>query len=158
MGKRRQGVNRKMKYILLFFLNGVAFSTMAQEPQDICMKPGSYIESAMKDAMQYELDVDVGAVNNQKTLMTLISKTKVTPALAAQLAKKDQLESGKDQTGMTWKDYYSTYTEGNVYNLIVKFTFEDNAGKENIFIGSAFRNDDECSVGFGGYITVERGF
>ena len=59
---------------------------------------------------------------------------------------------------MTWKDYSSTYADGNVYYLIVKFTFEDNAGKENIFIGSAFRNDDECSVGFGGYITVDAGF
>ncbi|MBF7955950.1 hypothetical protein [Rahnella victoriana] len=158
MGKRRQGVNRKMKFILLYFLTGIAFSTMAQDPKDTCVKPGSYIETAMKDAMQHELGVDVKSVNNHKTTMTLLSKTKVSPVMAAQLAKKDQVESGKNQMGMTWKDYYSTYAEDNVYNLIVKFTFEDNAGHKNIFIGSTFRNDDECSVGFGGYITVERGF
>lgn len=131
---------------------------MAQQPKDICVQHDSYIEIAMKDAMLNESGIDIKLVNNQKTSIILLSKTKVGPIFSTQLAKRDQINSGANPRKMTRKDYSSTYTDGNVYNLIVKFTFEDNAGKENIFIGSAFRNDDECSVGFGGYITVERGF
>jgi len=52
----------------------------------------------------------------------------------------------------------NAFMEYNPRNLIIRYSFVNKEGKENILIGSSIVNDEECSVTFNGYITVKREF
>lgn len=145
-----------MKKCWLFLLIP-AMPSLAVIPTDPCVVRGASVEMSMVSAMTNDLGIDEKNIHQNKTEMELLSKTKVLPPFARQLAKRSQQKSGSG-TSMNWNDYYSMYTDDNVVNLVVKYTFYNKEDKKSVFIGSNLINDNECSVSFGGYITVSREF
>ena len=144
--------------LLLVFI-AVSQSVNA-DANTFCLRQDGAIQSQMRSVMINDLGVDAKSLDDKKTRLELLSESKVSRVLAEQFAKKD-LDKDKaksDIFNLTWNDYLTTYTDDNVINLIIKYTFENKIGKKNVFIGSAIINDNECTVNTEGYVTVSREF
>lgn len=133
-----------------------ACSGAEQVIDDNCKSPISGTGIVMMDEMHNLMKIDVSSIEKDKTKTELLFNEPVSHALANHYAN----ESYKKMKGeyLYVKDYIDTYTEYNARNLIIKFNFKNNLGKEDVFIVSSLVNDYECSVRFNGYIIVKREF
>lgn len=119
-----------------------------------CVIVGSSVEIPISNAMINDMGVKRESIVAKKTKLELLENKPVNKLLAMQLAKNDE----KELSFVKYKELFSIYQSDNPRNLIIKYTYENTEGKHNVFIGSAIVNNNECSVGFNGYIVVERGF
>ncbi|MGQ8776732.1 hypothetical protein ACUTQ5_20535 [Serratia sp. NA_112.1] len=142
-----------MKNLLTSSLLLLSLSSAAMEKHP-CVVVGSAVERPVYDAMIDEMGVKQESIVAKKTKLELLDNKPVNILLAMQLAKKDAQET----TFVKYKELISIYQNDNPRNLIIKYTYENTAGKHNTFIGSAIVNNNECSVGFNGYIVVMREF
>ena len=139
--------------MIILFLTGISFNSLA-----VKNSPCSVVGSADIDlmhAMRYDWGInDDQDIIKSKTKITLIDNQPVSKLLAEQMAKKaiENLDYD-DFEGMK-----NAFMEYNPRNLIIRYSFVNKEGKENILIGSSIVNDEECSVTFNGYITVKREF
>lgn len=141
---------RKFLAISTFLLSS---SVIAMESNP-CVIVGSSVEIPIFNAMINDMGVKRESVVAKKTKLELLENKPVNNLLAMQLAKSDE----KEISFVKYKELLSIYQSDNPRNLIIKYTYENTEGKHNVFIGSAIVNNNECSVGFNGYIVVERGF
>ncbi|NMP29575.1 hypothetical protein GW590_22250 [Rahnella sp. SAP-1] len=142
-----------MKNFIAMFLIGIssnAFGSMVNP----CVVIGSTVDINLIQAMKQDFGIHEDDILKTKTKLEIIDNQPVTKLLAAQMAKKvvDQFNY-VDYDGMR-----NAFMEYNARNLIVKYTYINKQGKENIFVGSSIVDDEECSVNFNGYITVKREF
>jgi hypothetical protein len=142
-----------MKIIILPILTAFSFNSSAVTANP-CIVIGSTVDISLIHAMEQDFDIKESEIVKSKTKMVLIDNQVVTEGLAASLAEK----AVKETDYLDYDDMKKTYLEYNPRNLIVKYTYVNKEGKENIFIGSSIVNDEECSVDFNGYITVKREF
>ncbi|CAI1732579.1 Uncharacterised protein [Serratia quinivorans] len=119
-----------------------------------CVIVGSSVDVPIFNAMINEMGVKRESIVAKKTKLELLENKPVNKLLAMQMAKSDE----KKLSFVKYKDLISIYQNDNPRNLIIKYTYENTDGKHNVFIGSAIVNNNECSVGFNGYIVVEREF
>ncbi|WP_445497231.1 hypothetical protein [Photorhabdus sp. SF281] len=125
-----------------------------------CIQTGGYIEMNMRGKMINDLGIHSQNVDFKKTRIELLSDIEINKILASEFAKKEvkKDKSRDNSVRLRYQDYYKNYTEYNPHNLIVKFTYFNKQGNENVFIASAIVNDIECSVSFSDYLTVIREF
>ena len=137
---------------LLFLLPG---SAIAANP---CVVPGSAVELEMTRKMLE--DTGLTAAVSGLPVMEQLAETPVSRPLALQYAAasrtRDQLRLG--DIVLTLDDYFSTFYDYHAVNLVVKYTYLSPDSKKNIYIGSSLVNEEECSIRFNGYITVQREF
>jgi len=143
---------KKLILTLLFLVPGALF---AVQPNP-CIKTDSSIDITMISAMEQEMKIDVGTIRRDKTTSELIENIKVNSRLAELYAVKDEKQS--PDKWLSVKDYKKIYFDDNATNLIVKFVYENDKGKHNIFYASAIVNNYECSIRFNGYIIARREF
>jgi len=55
-----------------------------------------------------------------------------------------------------YEDYFSSYFDNGAKTLLIKYTYQNAAKQKNIFVASSLVNDDECSIRFNGYVTLQR--
>ncbi|WP_053145960.1 hypothetical protein [Erwinia billingiae] len=129
----------------------------ADTPEDNnCKAPQSGTGIIMMDEMSRSMKIDTDTIIKEKTTTELIYNNPITDRLASQYALKSYNEAPNNWTSV--KSYKEIFSEHNVRNLIIKFTFENKEKKQNVFLVSTLANDDECSVRFNGYIIVKREF
>ncbi|NMP29574.1 hypothetical protein GW590_22245 [Rahnella sp. SAP-1] len=142
-----------MKIMMILFLTGISFNSLAVKNSPCAVVGSADID--LMHAMRYDWGTnDDQDIIKSKTKITLIDNQPVSKLLAEQMAKKaiENLDYD-DFEGMK-----NAFMEYNPRNLIVRYSFVNKEGKENILIGSSIVNDEECSVTFNGYITVKREF
>ncbi|CAX58909.1 Putative shiga-like toxin A subunit [Erwinia billingiae Eb661] len=129
----------------------------ADTPEDNnCKAPQSGTASIMMDEMSRSMRIDTDSIVKEKTTTELIYNNPITNRLASQYALQSYNEAPNNWTSL--KSYKEIFSEHNVRNLIIKFTFENKEKKQNVFLVSTLASDDECSVRFNGYIIVKREF
>lgn len=144
----------KKIFIVLTFMPCTGY---AETPKySNCTAPQSGTGITMMDEMYRSMRIDVDTIVKEKTTTELIANNPITDRLASQYALKSYSEASDNWTSVrSYKEIFSQY---NVRNLIIKFTFENKEKKQNIFLVSTLANDYECSVRFNGYIIVKREF
>lgn len=145
-----------MKYLLISLLMFSARSGAGQVIDDNCKSPVSGTGIVMMDEMRNSMQIDINSIEKDKTTTELLFNEPVSNVLATQFANQSYIKMKGEYLSV--KDYVDIYTEDNARNLIIKFTFKNNLGKENVFIVSSLVNDYECSMRFNGYIIVKREF
>lgn len=142
-----------MKKRLIVFWLCTACPVMAAAASHPCLKIGRSPDIAIRQVMKDQLKIDVGRIVEDKTKMELLAAKPVTRLLAEEVYQREtSFHSGdKDET-------IRLIMGENAKNLIIKYTYKNRDGRENVFISSYIVNDDECSVLFNGYITVSREF
>lgn len=125
-------------------------------PSNPCIKTDSSIDINMMDAMEQDMKIDMSTILRDKTASQLIENSPVNDVLAKHYAVKDEKKS--PDRWLSVKDYTKIYLDSEARNLIVKFTYENDKGKHNVFFVSAIVNNSECSIRFNGYIIAQREF
>lgn len=145
-----------MKHLILAFaiVTGTAFAETVKD--DNCKVPQSATGIEMESLMDKEMRIDTSTIDEEKTKTELISNIAVSDLMAQQYAIADF--NGDPNDWLKLKDFKNIYSQDNVRNLIIKFTYENKQKKQNIYLVSAFSNDYECDVRFNGYIIVKREF
>lgn len=109
--------------------------------------------------MTKDLKIDDSVFNIQKTKAEIISVVPVEYELALMYGEKEHRLDGPNSDIVTTADEYAQgFMENNAKNIIVKYTYEDKQGRQNVFLASTFVSDSECLVRFNGYIIVKREF
>lgn len=145
-----------MKYLILafLFLSGNTFAEVVKD--DNCNSPHSSTGISMMDKMYNAMRIDTKTVVEEKTKTELISNIAVSERLARQYALESYNKN--PDNWLSVKDYKEIYSNYNARNLIIKFTYENQNKKQNVFLVSALVNDYECGIRFNGYIIVKREF
>ncbi|NMP29577.1 Shiga toxin A subunit [Rahnella sp. SAP-1] len=142
-----------MKAFVTILLCGLPFYSLAVASNP-CAVARSSLNIDMMNAMQEDLGISQDLLVKNKTKVKLIANEPISKAFAEQLAKNEQSK----YKYLSYDELLTTYTEDEPRNLIIKYTYFNKNGKENIFIASSFVNNNECSIGFNGYVTVKREF
>ena len=142
-----------MKAFVTILLCGLPFYSLAVVSNP-CAVARSSLNIDMMNAMQEDLGISQDLLVKNKTKVKLIANEPISKVFAEQLAKNEQSK----YKYLSYYELLTTYTEDEPRNLIIKYTYFNKNGKENIFIASSFVNSNECSLGFNGYITVKREF
>ncbi len=125
---------------------------------DPCVIPGSSVEIDMTRNIEKDLGFEANALASPK--MELLSIEPVGKILAEQYAKADRaadfVRLGK--YSLVYEDYLTSYFDDGAKTLLIKYTYENPAKQQNIFVASAIVNNNECSVRFNGYVIVKRDF
>lgn len=147
-----------MKYWLISFLliGCTASPTRASLTADDCMDIELSLGVSMTDAMVEDLGLQESDIVLEKTKMTLVAQENVTAPMALFFAKEDK----KDPilANLNLQELAGIYSDFNPKNLIIRYDYQNRAGKHNILLGSLLINDTECSVRYNGYIIVKREF
>lgn len=140
-----------MKILYAFFAL-LPFSAFAVT--DSCAVPGSSVEMDMTRGVSKDLGLK--AITPPK--MELLAVSPVGQALADQYAKADRATDLARKSGhaLGYEDYFSSYHDNGAKTLLIKYTYENAAKQKNIFVASSLVNDDECSIRFNGYVTLQR--
>ncbi|PLR30108.1 hypothetical protein [Chimaeribacter arupi] len=144
-------INRAL--IIALTLTSSGLGAVEKNP---CIVPHASIGIGMVNAMEQDMGIDARILQEDKTSAELIDNTKMTEILAEQFAVNEARREGKGW--LSAEEYKKIYYNDNTRNLIVKYNYENNMGKHNVFLTSALVNDNECSVRFNGYIIVKREF
>lgn len=145
-----------MKYLILAMMIITNYALADVVKDNNCKIPISSTGIEMTEQMHEKMRIDTSTIDEGKTKTELISNLPVTPPLAREYAMESYRKDPDDWISV--KEYIKMYTEHNVRNLIIKFTYENKNKKQNVFLVSAFANDYECNIRFNGYITVKREF
>lgn len=140
---------------LLFCLISSPITANAVEDHP-CKSPYSGTAIELTRVMENKLNINTETIVEKETKTSLISNEKINPTLTNQYANEDYQED--PQKGLPLSTYQEIYSEHDVRNLIIKFTFKNNKRKENVFLVSTLANNSECSIRFNGYIIVKREF
>lgn len=148
-----------LKYVL-YFLAILPTMSQASTEDEKCANVGYYLESVTLSSIVRDMNLARSDVLERQTKVEMLGVFPVSETLARQLAKmtyeKDHPETKENPR--TKLDYYSTYHDDNVKSIAAKYTFVNKAGKKNIVISLGYLNDNECSVDYGGYLTLLREF
>ncbi|WP_345829390.1 hypothetical protein AAGR22_20780 [Erwinia sp. HDF1-3R] len=123
---------------------------------DACMGIHGSMGSGMTDAMIEDFSLSEKQFIVGETKMEIVEDVPVNYPLADFYAKRDRAEEAIHFTSLN--EIRSIYTEYHPRNIIVKFTYYNKRGKNNVFLTSYVINDYECSIRFNGYIIVKREF
>ena len=144
-----------MKYWSIFLLS-LPFSSLAIVTPESCLDIDRSIGISMTRAMVKDFGIDKEELDLKNTKMTILDIQDVTEVMANFFAREYQEEMHFPDSDLN--DYVNIYKEANPKNLIIKYDYVNKQNKHNIFIASVLINDNECSLGFKGYITVRREF
>lgn len=108
----------------------------------------------MMDKMHEKMNIDIKKINTEEIKTELLFNE-----AASNFLSDFYTNESKENEGLTGpKEYKEIYSKHNPRNLIIKFTFKNKEGKEDIFLVSTIANDYECNVRFNGYIIVKHEF
>lgn len=141
--------------ILCALLILAPFSTLAAVT-DACAVPGSSVEIDMTRSMAADLKLNEQSIAPPH--MELLAVAPVSKELAGQYAKESrdiELKRGNSVT-LSYEGYFSAFHDNGAKTLLIKYTYENNEKKKNIFVASSLVNDEECSIRFNGYVTLQR--
>ena len=144
-----------MKYWVMF-LAIISFPSLATVTPQSCLDIDRSVGVSMTEAMVEDFKINEKELVLRKTKMTILDIQDVTEVMANFFAREYQEEMHFPDSDLN--DYVNIYKEANPKNLIIKYDFVNKQNKHNIFIASVLVNDNECSLGFKGYITVRREF
>ncbi|MEL2243480.1 Shiga toxin A subunit [Leclercia adecarboxylata] len=125
-----------------------------------CADVGRAIELATLSSFTDDLKIDRSTILEHKTEVKLLGVFPVSDILAKQLAEDayKKAMAQKNSIVLSREQYYSIYHDDNVKSISAKYTFTNHDGKKNVFIALGYINDNECSVDYGGYLTLAREF
>lgn len=108
----------------------------------------------MMDKMHDEMHIDIKSIQPQNITTELLYNEPVSDILSQYYAERTY----EADSSLSIKTNKGIYSEHNPRNLIIKFTFKNNEGKEDVFLVSTIANDYECNVEFNGYMIIKREF
>ena len=147
----------KRLIMLFLFFSYSAFSTGVDPNR--CIKGDNEAITIMNVHLFEDLKVAHAAVDLKKTKAEIIAITPVNHPLALMYGEKEhQLDGPNSDLVTTPEEYAQGFMDNNAKNIIVKYTYEDKQGRQNIFLASTFVSDVDCIVRFNGYIIVQREF
>ena len=147
----------KRLFALLLFLSYGAVS--ADIDPSRCIKNDNDAIAVMTVTMFEDLKLKHTAVDLQKTEAEIIAVVPVNHALALMYGEEEhQLDGPNSDIVTTAEEYAQGFMQDNTKNIIVKYTFRNKQGRQNIFLASTFVSDVSCVARFNGYIIVQREF
>ncbi|MTD25616.1 hypothetical protein [Erwinia sorbitola] len=108
--------------------------------------------------MTDKLGIPVKEIDESKTKVRFIDRQTITPLKGKMIVETMMKGPHVVSDQMAREILTDIYIKMRVYVLTIKVDFESFSGKKNSFIVSSYINDDECSVGDGGLIMLNRGF
>ncbi|HCL5253734.1 TPA: Shiga toxin A subunit [Salmonella enterica] len=125
-----------------------------------CATVGASMESALFDAMESDLNINLSTIIKDKTQVEILDVSPVSKLYAGSLAKIDyEKDKARNKVAMLdEKSYFDSYYENQAKSIVAKYTYINNDRKKDVFIASGLMNADECSVRFNGYIILSREF
>jgi len=126
--------------------------TFAASPS--CLQPGQPADKSMLNVMQEQWGIEQSDIAADKTKIELLDSQPVSKEYAEYLVHKIPTHPKLN----THKDMLKTYTGDNPVNQIIKYTYYNAKGEQNVLIASNIANDKQCSVLFSDYIVVKREF
>lgn len=148
-----------IRYIISMF-SLLPLISWASIQDERCADVGRYLQSITLSYFIQDAKISRTTVLEQKTKVEVIGVYPVSDVLANQLGEKtwQKANSVKGASVLSKKDYYSIYHDDNVKSIAAKYTFFNKEGKKNVVISLGYINDNECSVDYGGYLTLSREF
>lgn len=143
-----------MKNFSLALLIFCSCASAAQVTDNNCKSPVSGTATIMMDKMHEKMHIDTRKINVKETTTKLLFNEPVNDILSDYYTETSHENEGLIEPA----EYKEIYSEHNPRNLIIKFIFKNNEGKEDIFLVSTIANDYECNVKFNGYIIIKREF
>lgn len=144
------------------FFSFVALPVLAQAKinSEQCADVGRTLEFSTLSSFTRDLNIDRSTILEHKTEVKVLAVYPVTDILAKQLAEDAYKKAMAQENSivLSREQYYSIYHDDNVESISAKYTFINREGKKNVFIALGYINDNECSVDYGGYLTLSREF
>lgn len=129
-------------------------------PDERCADVGRYLQSITLSSFIQDAKISRTTVLEKKTRVEVLGVYPVSDVLANQLGEEtwQKANSVKGASALSKRDYYSIYHDDNVKSIAAKYTFINKEGKKSVVISLGYLNDNECSVDYGGYLTLAREF
>lgn len=144
--------------IYLFALFPVASHAATKDEQ--CADVGRYLQSVTLSSFIQDTKINRATILEQQTKVEVIGVTPVSDVLAKQLADNawKKAKAMKGGGTLSKKQYYSIFHDDNVKSIAAKYSFFDKENRRSEVIALGYLNDNECSVYYGGYMTLSREF
>lgn len=144
--------------ICLFALFPIVSQAATKDEQ--CADVGRYLESATLSSYIQDTKIERDTILEHKTIVEVLGVNPVSEVLAKQLADQAWQKANTIKGGsvLSKRQYYSIFHDNNVKSIAAKYTFINKEGKRIVVIALGYLNDNECSVDYGGYLTLAREF
>lgn len=144
--------------IYLFAMFPVVSQAATMDEQ--CADVGRYLQSVTLSSFLQDANINRATILEQKTDVEVLGINPVSDILAKQLADKAWQKANTMKGGSVPSKglYYSLFHDDHVKSIAAKYTFFNKEGKKSVVISLGYLNDNECSVDYGGYLTLAREF
>ncbi|MCT9843855.1 Shiga toxin A subunit [Leclercia adecarboxylata ATCC 23216 = NBRC 102595] len=134
--------------------------SLAAIKDEQCADVGRYLQSVTLSSFVQDTMINRATILEQKTKVEILGVNPVSDVLANQLADKawQKASAVKGGSALSKRQYYSIFHDDNVKSIAAKYTFINKEGKKSVVISLGYMNDNECSVDYGGYLTLAREF
>lgn len=145
---------------IIYFFALFPLVSLATGNNEQCADVGRYLQSVTLSSFIQDAKINRETILEQKTKVKVLGVNPVTDVLAKQLADKawQKANAAKGGSTLSKRQYYSIFHDDNVKSIAAEYTFMNNEGKKSVVISLGYMNDNECSVDYGGYLTLAREF
>lgn len=143
--------------LLLSLVNCTVLAT--DEDLHQCFKGNDGAVRVMTTTMLEDFKLDRSVLAMEKTVANIITVMPIDNKLAMMYGEMEHQLDGLNSDMVTTAEAYAHgFMQDNAKNVIVKYTYEDHQGRQNILLTSSFVSNSDCRVRFNGYIVVQREF